>query len=74
MLDSAIRHFGLSLRKSIAVGDRITDLMAAHKAGVDRLYLLNTRVTADDPFEFEYKQYEKWKDIIYDCERYSQKD
>jgi D-glycero-D-manno-heptose 1,7-bisphosphate phosphatase len=47
MILRAAADHGLDLARSVLVGDRCTDLMAGHAAGIQRLFLLGT--TEDTP-------------------------
>ena len=40
MINYAFKKYNLDLRKSIVIGDRITDIISGYRAGVENLFLL----------------------------------
>lgn len=55
MLKTAAQDLGLDLSRSIMIGDRVTDLAAAHNAGLPRFYFLKS-----DLFENETQDLPAW--------------
>lgn len=55
MLKTAARELGLDLSQSLMVGDRVTDLAAAHNAGLPHFYFLKS-----DVFENETQDLAAW--------------
>ncbi len=54
MLLRAAREHGLDLSRSILVGDRCTDLLAGHAAGLRTLFLLESTEPGPCPVKFPY--------------------
>ena len=49
----AIKDYNIDVNESVAIGDKITDLEAAHNAGIRNLYFKKTRYD-EYPVEFKY--------------------
>lgn len=54
MLLRAAHEHGLALNQSLLVGDRCSDLMAGHAAGLKQLFLFGTTEEAPCPVDFSY--------------------
>lgn len=54
MLLRAARDHGLDLARSVLVGDRCSDLMAGHAAGLQTLFLMGDTEPASCPVQFTY--------------------
>jgi histidinol phosphatase-like enzyme len=48
MLQAAASDLGLDLPASVMIGDRITDLAAAHHAGLSKFYFLNSDLMPEE--------------------------
>ena len=53
----AIHDFNIDPVKSIAIGDKTSDLIAANKAGVGKLYFVKTEYE-EEKVDFEYERLE----------------
>ena len=60
MLLQAQRDFNVSLKESLLIGDKITDILAANSAGLDRAYLLSQEDNLVD-LSFENIDFQKVK-------------
>lgn len=60
MLLKAQRDFNVSLNESLLIGDKITDILAANSAGLDRAYLLSQEDNMVD-LSFENIDFQKVK-------------
>ena len=52
MLKKAKREFNIDFKKSIMVGDKFTDLDAANKVGINKLYLFNNKSSEKREYSF----------------------
>ena len=54
----AIKDFNIDVNESVAIGDKLTDLEAAHNAGVKKLIFKKTRYD-EYPVDFEYELFDE---------------
>ncbi len=67
MLEAGIRDYNINPEKSWMVGDRMTDVEAGRRAGVQNVFLYGTEDPAESPFErttFEAKNFSEVCDLI----------
>ena len=56
MIKRAEKEFKIDLKKSIMIGDKISDVLAGHNAGIENLYFLNRHQGAELGTLFPVKQ------------------
>lgn len=56
----AIQEYNIDKENSVAIGDKLTDLEAAHNAGIKKLYFKKTRYE-EYKVNFKYKSFEELK-------------
>ena len=48
MIMQATNDLGINLKKSILIGDKLSDMQAAYKAGIPKRYLINNKTNKTD--------------------------